>query len=155
MERTIFRFILAYSKREQIVLMLVTLISFPFLYYSLDLPKIIINDAINGGGQIREFLGGSYSQLQYLFLLCVIFLVLVLFNGAFKYFINVYRGRLAEGMLRRIRYVLYSRVLRFPLHHFSKLSQGEVVSIITAEAEPLGGFSERPFPCPFTREVSF
>jgi len=148
MERTIFKFILAYSKRQQIVLMLVTLLSFPFLYYSLDLPKIIINDAINGGGQSREFLNASYSQLHYLFILCVLFLVLVLFNGGFKYFINVYRGRMAETMLRRIRYILYSRVLRFPLPHFSKLSQGEIISIITAEAEPLGGFFGEAFSLP-------
>lgn len=148
MERTIFGFILAYSKREQIILMLVTLASFPFLYYSLDLPKIIINDAINGGVHLRSFLGWSFSQLEYLFLLCGIFLVLVLFNGGFKYFINVYRGRLAELMLRRIRYILFSRVLRFPLPHFSKLSQGEIVSIITAEAEPLGGFFGEAFSLP-------
>ncbi|MCP4710148.1 MAG: ABC transporter ATP-binding protein, partial [Planctomycetes bacterium] len=148
MERTIFGFILAYSKRDQIVLLIVTLISFPFLYFSLDLPKIIINDAISGGDHVREFLGGQFGQLEYLFLLCGIFLGLVLFNGVFKYFINVYRGRMAELLLRRIRYILYSRVLRFPLPHFSKLSQGEIVSIITAEAEPLGGFFGEAYSLP-------
>lgn len=148
MERTVFGFITAYSKREQIVLLVVTLASFPFLFYTLELPKIIINDAITGDDHIRQFLGYSFEQLHYLLFLCVFFLLLVLFNGSFKYFINVYRGRMAELLLRRIRYALYSRVLRFPLPHFSKLSQGEIVSIITAEAEPLGGFFGVAFSLP-------
>lgn len=148
MKKTIFGFILAYTKKEQITLAFVTLLSFPFLYYSLDLPKIIINDAINGGDGARDLLGAELNQFEYLFILCGLFLLLVLINGGFKYFINVYRGRMAELMLRRIRYILYSQVLRFPLPHFSKLSQGEIVSIVTAEAEPLGGFFGEAFSLP-------
>ena len=48
MESSIFRFIFKYSAKEQVKLLLLTLISFPFLYLSLDLPKNIINDAIGG-----------------------------------------------------------------------------------------------------------
>ena len=73
-------------------------------------------------------------------MLCGAFLALVCVNGAFKYFINVYRGKLGEQMLRRLRYDLYARVLRFPLPHFRKVSQGEIIPMITAEVEPLGGF---------------
>ena len=43
------------------------------------------------------------------------FLVLVLINGGFKYVINVYQGIVGERMLRRLRFELFSRVLRFPL----------------------------------------
>ena len=43
----------------------------------------------------------------YLFLLCGLFLVLVLINGAFKYVINVYEGIVGERMLRRLRYELF------------------------------------------------
>ena len=39
-----------------------------------------------------------------------------------------------------MRYQLYARVLRFPIARFRKLGQGEVIPIITAEVEPLGGF---------------
>ncbi len=46
MEPTLFSFIWKYSKRQQIGLLLFTLLSFPFLYVSLELPKKIINDAI-------------------------------------------------------------------------------------------------------------
>lgn len=48
LEPSIYRFILRYSLRDQIYLVVVTLLSFPFLYYSLELPKLIINQAIGG-----------------------------------------------------------------------------------------------------------
>ena len=53
---------------------------------------------------------------------------------------NVYKGRLGERMLRRLRYQLLTRVLRFPSGHFRKVSQGELIPMITAEIEPVGGF---------------
>ncbi|WP_420402871.1 ABC transporter transmembrane domain-containing protein [Nisaea sp.] len=140
MEPTIFRFIFRYSKKEQIFLLVLTGLSFPFLYYSLDLPKTIINEAIGGEDFPQEILGYQFDQIPYLLLLSGIFLALVCVNGGFKYYINVYRGQLGERMLRRLRYDLYARVLRFPLPHFRKVSQGEVIPMITAEVEPLGGF---------------
>ena len=47
---------------------------------------------------------------------------------------------LGERMLRRFRYTLYARILRFPLPHFKNLSAGEIIPMVTAETEPLGGF---------------
>jgi ABC-type multidrug transport system fused ATPase/permease subunit len=140
METSIFRFILRYSRKEQILLLLFTLASFPFLYMSLDLPKTIINKAIGGQDFPKDFAGLDFEQVPYLLLLCVLFLLLVFINGGFKYFINVYRGVVGERMLRRLRYQLHERVLRFPIPSFRKVSQGEIVSMVTAETEPLGGF---------------
>ena len=139
MQPTIFGFIRRYSWRQQLAILLVTVLSFPFLYASLDLPKQIINDALGepDGGAI---LGYELDQLEYLMVLCTVFLVLVLINGAFKYFINVYKGVVAERMLRRLRYMLYSQTMRFPLPQFRRLSQGELVQLINAEVEPLGGY---------------
>ncbi|MCW5699082.1 MAG: ATP-binding cassette domain-containing protein, partial [Rhodospirillales bacterium] len=39
-----------------------------------------------------------------------------------------------------LRYQLFTSVLRFPLPHFRKTSQGEIIAMITSEVEPLGGF---------------
>ena len=69
-----------------------------------------------------------------------VFLALVLVNGGFKYFLNVYRGVVGERMLRRLRYDLFVRMLRFPLPRFRRTSQGELVSTIVAETDPLGGY---------------
>ncbi len=52
------------------------------------------------------------------------FLVLIFINQGFKYVINVSRGLTGERMLRRLRYELYARVLRFPLPAFRKKSLG-------------------------------
>ena len=140
MEPSIFRFVLKHSRREQILLLIFTLLAFPFLYMSLDLPKTIINEAIGGRDFPQVVFGYQLEQIPFLLLLCGMFLALVFINGGFKYFINVYRGVVGERMLRRLRYQLFGRVLRFPLPHFRKTSQGEIVSMITAETDPLGGF---------------
>jgi putative ABC transport system ATP-binding protein len=139
MQSTIFGFIRRYSWRQQLVILLMTVLSFPFLYASLDLPKQIINDAL-GRPEGGTIFGYELDQLDYLMVLCGIFLVLVLINGGFKYFINVYQGVVAERMLRRLRYMLFSQTLRFPLPHFRRVSQGELVQMINAEVEPLGGY---------------
>src|SRR5258707_15890327 len=106
MEPTLFRFIWKHSLRQQLVVLVLTAMSFPFFYYSLDLPKTIINQAIQGRGFPKTEFGYEFNQVQYLMMLSVVFLLLVLVNGGFKYYINVYKGRLGERMLRRLRYEL-------------------------------------------------
>jgi ABC-type multidrug transport system fused ATPase/permease subunit len=147
MDRNIFRYILRHSLRAQIAILAMTVASFPFLYATLELPKLIINDALADAGAHRV-LGVTFDQIGYLFLLCGLFLALVLVNGAFKYVINVYEGIVGERMLRRLRYELYSRILRFPLPHFRRVSTGEIVQMINAEVEPLGGFIGSAFALP-------
>ncbi|MSP48668.1 MAG: ATP-binding cassette domain-containing protein [Alphaproteobacteria bacterium] len=140
MEPTLLRFILRHSLRQQIGVVVLTLVSFPFLYYSLDLPKTIINQAIGGKNLPAAVFGFPVDQVSYLMFLSGVFLILVFVNGGFKYAINVVKGRLGERMLRRFRYELYTRILRFPLFHFRRVSQGELIPMITAEVEPLGGY---------------
>ncbi len=148
MESGVFGFITRYSKKEQVILLIIIAVAFPFLYMSFDLPKMIINKAIGGEDFPVEVLGIEFEQVPYLMLLSCIFLSLVLINGGFKYFINVYRGAMGERMLRRLRYQLIERVMRFPLPHFRNVSQGEVVAIVTTETEPLGGFIGEAFSLP-------
>ena len=140
MEKTLFKFIWRYSKRDQIVLLILTAISFPFLYLSLDLPKTIINKAIGGKDVPEEIFGMTVDQIDYLLILSAAFLALVFVNGGFKFYVNVFRGQLGERMLRRLRYSLLARVLRFPIPQFKKVSQGEVIQMVNSEVEPLGGF---------------
>ena len=140
MEQTLYKYIHRYSWRQQVILLVMTAASFPFLYASLELPKIIINQAIAAGDFPKEIHGFEFEQIQYLAVLCGLFLLLVGANGAFKYFINVYKGQVGERMLRRLRYQLFTQTLRFPIPHFRRTSQGEVIAMITSEVEPLGGF---------------
>ena len=152
MEHSIFKYILRYSARQQLNLTLLAALSFPFVYAFYELPKLIINKAIQANPEDFprpfELFGLDLSvigipdvgQLPWLFSLCGLFLVLVLINQGFKYIINVYKGLTGERMLRRLRYDLYGRVLRFPKGTFRNMSQGEIIPMITAEVEPLGGF---------------
>src|SRR5438105_8050763 len=56
--------------------------------------------------------------------------------------------RLVECMLRRLRYQLYHRMLRFPLSQFSKTSSAQIIPMITSECESLGGFIGDAFVTP-------
>ena len=140
MERGVFQFVFRYSSPQQLVLILITVASLPFYFFSLDIPKQIVDRAIRGKDFPMDYYGLELEQIPFLMLLCGIFIILVLVNGGFKFFLNVYRGAAGERLLRRLRYQLIERILRFPLPQFRKTSQGEVVSMVTLETEPLGGF---------------
>ena len=139
MERSIFAFIWKHSKRQQLWLLALTVLTFPFLYASLELPKRIVNDAIGASESSIDLFGVTLSQVQYLLLLCVAFLATVLIGGLMKMQLNTLKGVLSERLLRRLRYQLINRMMRFPAPYFRTTSQGELVSMITSEAEPMGG----------------
>lgn len=156
-DSSLFKYILRHSWRAQIVIVLVTLASLPFYYASLDVPKQIINKVLDPSHRDHlrppKFIGFeldifSGDRLGLLAFFCVIFLLFVLINGGFKLYINVLKGRLGERMLRRLRYQLYDTILRFPLPHFRKTSEGELINMITAEVEPVGGFIGDAFVVP-------
>src|SRR5437899_1582540 len=151
LDPSLYGFVLRYSLREQIYLVVVTLLSFPLLYYSLELPKVIINEAIAGKHFPREFFGLELGQIPYLAVLCGIFLALVLINGWFKYHLNVRKGRVGERMLRRLRYQLFQRLLRFPMRHFDRTATGQIIAMLTAELEPVGGFIGDAFALPIAQ----
>ncbi|MCX7558069.1 ABC transporter transmembrane domain-containing protein [Sulfitobacter sp. F26204] len=139
MEPSIFSFIWKYSRREQMILLAFTLVTFPFLYATLELPKRIINDAIGSESDVVDVLGMEFTQVQFLLTLCFGYLGAVLVHGLLKMRLNTLKGVVAERMLRRFRYQLVSRMMRFPRSYFQNTSQGELVSMVTSEAEPMGG----------------
>ena len=165
MEDNLFRYIWKETRRQQIWILLVILVSMPFGFLMLDLPKYIVNGPIQARGfdkagdtqnyfQIKIPLPGSIKQdgvvelfhgfdldrMQSLFLLSAAFLILVIINGLFKYYINFYKGRLGEQMLAQFRYELVDRVLRFPPSEFRRVKGAEIATMIRDEVEPLGAF---------------
>lgn len=117
----------------------VTLTLFPLLYLTLELPKRIINDAIGADGETVTTFGVTLPQTTYLFVLCGMFVLAVLVHGLLKMRINTMKGILSERLLRRFRYTLIARILRFPAPYFERTSEGELVSMVTSESEPMGG----------------
>ena len=106
----------------------------PILYYSFELPKIIINEALAANGEFpKQVLGVSLDQIPYLLTLSAAFLALVLIGGAFKFLTSTYRYRVGDRLLRRLRYDLVERLLRFPVKDFRTQSSGQIVSMVAAE----------------------
>lgn len=145
MERSLFGFIIRYSKRDQLRIVPFVLLTMVVYYASLDLPKTIINEAIQGGrfpqgAESTNLFGLEFGRLEYLFALSMIFLGLIVVNGWLKFRINTMKGWMGERMLRRLRYALYDCILRFPLPRFRRVKAAEMATMIKDEVEPLGGF---------------
>lgn len=162
--KPLFAYIWEHSRREQLLILLVVLLSFPFYFYSLDLPKYIVSDAIQGrafaagkteavlfhlaltlpgflgGAHVELFSGISLSRLPYLFALSALFLLLVVINGVFKYIINMRKGALGERLLQYLRFDLFSLLLRFSPEALRNVKASEAATIIKDEVEPIGGF---------------
>ena len=164
MERGLFGFIIKYSRRDQLLIVPLVVLSMLFYYASLDLPKTIINQPIQGksfpnpdstvaflrmGFKLPEFLGGhmvhvfngfDLERTPYLLALTFTFLALIVITGWIKFQINTMKGWMGERMLRRLRYDLFDHILRFPLSHFRRVKSAEMATMIKDEVEPLGGF---------------
>ncbi len=157
MEQSIFRFVWKHSRRDQIAILLLIVLSLPFYWISLEIPKRIVNDALQGHAfkdghdtvpatavwsWLPDWLVGGVhlDQMQFLFALSAIYLLLVLINGGFKYAINLSKGILGERMLRRLRYDLVGQFLRFRPEEIRSIKPAEVASMVKDEVEPIGGF---------------
>ncbi|MEO9821203.1 MAG: cyclic nucleotide-binding domain-containing protein [Paracoccaceae bacterium] len=139
MKQSLLSFIWTFSKRDQMILVVATCLLFPLLYLTLELPKRIINDAISADSALISYFGYLVNQKTLLILLCLIFLAAVLAHGLLKMRINTMKGVMAERLLRRFRYTLIEHILRFPGAYQSNTSEGELVSMVTSETEPMGG----------------
>jgi len=165
MDKNLAKYIWRHTRRQQLWILFIIFLSMPTYYLSLDLPKQIVNGPIQGDGfttpgaqqtflklaidlpdwiskaePVILFEGFKFERFQMLMALSAAFLVLVIFNGLFKLYINTYKGRLGERMLRRLRFQLIDRVLRFPPNVFKRLKASEVATMVKDEVEPLGGF---------------
>ncbi|MEM8842367.1 MAG: ABC transporter transmembrane domain-containing protein, partial [Pseudomonadota bacterium] len=140
MDTRFFSFVWRHSKREQVFILALTFLSFPLVYASLEIPKIIVNEAIDGTDFPQSVLGFQFEQIPYLLLLCGVFLFLVILINGIKWVMNVAIGMTGERMLRRLRYMLFEHVLRFRMSRFKTTKPGEVIQSMLGEIEPLGGF---------------
>ncbi len=133
-------FVWRYSKRDQLIILALTISSFPLVYVSLEIPKIIVNEAISGTDFPKDVLGFQLGQVPYLFALSFAFLFLVVAINGIKWIMNVRIGITGERMLRRMRYMLFERVMLFRAERFRSTKSGEVIQSLLGEIEPLGGF---------------
>lgn len=145
------RFVMRHSRRDQIALVALGVIAMPPLYLSFELPKIIINEAISSNSFPVSYYGFSFSQNELLALLSSMFLALILINGALKYQTNIYKGRVGERLLRRLRLSIFRTWCRGKV----RADRTAVISIIQQEVEPLGGFASDALSLPVTQAGTF
>ncbi|MBD9371510.1 ABC transporter ATP-binding protein [Rhizobium sp. ARZ01] len=169
MEKGLTHYIWTHTRKQQLWILLIVALSMIPYFMSFDLPKQIVNGPIQGQGFEGEaarqlfmriefalpffgnvvfFPGIELNRLQMLMALSLVFLGLVVINGLFKLYINTYKGRLGERLLRRIRFELVDRVLRFPPSKFKRMKGAEIASMVKDEVEPLGGFTGDAFVAP-------
>ncbi len=148
MARNFLQYVWMHSARAQIIILILTAAFFPFLYLTLELPKQIINDAIGGKAFPVTVLGYEFDQISYLVGLSFAYLFMVLASGLLKMKTNTYKGIVGERMLRRFRFELVRRIIRFPLPYFKQTSQGSLMSMLTAESEAVGSMMGEAFATP-------
>lgn len=169
MESRISRYIWSHTRKQQLWILFIVALSMIPYFMSFDLPKQIVNGPIQGKGfdgpaatqtfmeisfdlpgigNVHLFDGFQLDRFGMLYALSGVFLLLVIINGLFKLYINTYKGRLGERLLRRIRFELVDRVLRFPPIQFKRVKGAEVASMIKDEVEPMGGFTGEAFVTP-------
>ena len=148
---SVFQLIFRHTRRDQFNLVVLGLISLPILYATLELPKRIINRAIDGPEHTTFMFGLKLTQTEHLFFLCGVYLVAIMTSGLLKYGLNVYKGKVGERLLRRLRLNIYYR-----WRGGSGTEQrSEVIPIIMQEVEPIGGFASEAFALPVFQGGTF
>ena len=169
-DRSLFRYVWKHSRVQQIWILVIVALSMPTYFLAFDIPKLIVNGPIQGQGfetvgatqkvlpvaignpfgdqSLTLFEGFELDRMGALVALSFAFLGYVIINGLFKVYINTYKGRLGERMLRRLRYQLVDRILRFPIAHYRRVRSSEIATMIKDEVEPLGGFIGEAFAQP-------
>ncbi|MGQ0565379.1 MAG: ABC transporter transmembrane domain-containing protein [Gemmobacter sp.] len=169
LDSSLSRYIWRHTKPQQVWILCIVALSMIPYFMSFNLPKMIVNGPIQGTGfespeatqlfgrialslpalgEVVVFPGVQLERLAMLMALSAVFLGLVIINGLFKFYINIYKGRLGERLLRRLRFSLVDRVLRFPPATFKRMKGSEIASMVKDEVEPIGGFTGDAFVSP-------
>lgn len=131
MPHSLYQFIWRSSRRQQIWLVLLTLVVAPMSMIPLELQRRIVDDAIHN------------QNLHYMFLLCGAYLVALLVQGGLKYLLNVYRGGLVERISLQLRGHIFGVLVDEPLRRHERgtvTDKGAVVSMTSSEVEEVAGF---------------
>lgn len=141
MIRDLYRFIWSTSKRDQILLSILSAGVFLLELAPLELQRRIVNAAVDR----REF--------RLIGLLCGIYLAVSLLHGVLKLVTNVYRGSVSEATVRHLRLQLEPRSAADAAAGNGSAAHaaagnadaGVRISIIVSEAEAVGGFAGTSF----------
>jgi len=132
MPASLYAYVYAVSARQQLRLCLLTLLIFPLTLVPLELQRRIVDGAI------------ARESVNLLLLLGGLYFGVVATQGALKYLRNIYLDRVAQGV---------TRILRTRIAHSEAFGaaadDGTKQSIISSEAELVGGFVAESIAFPF------
>jgi ABC-type multidrug transport system fused ATPase/permease subunit len=137
MPNSLYAFIWKVSRKQQIWLVVLTLLVAGLTMLPLELQRRMVDDAIN------------HADLRFLGLLATAYLGVILLQGGLKYLLNVYRGRLVERVVRKLRQTLFiNLVANHETRNKATPDKGAVVSMSSAEVEEVAGFVGDAFSFP-------
>lgn len=131
MPKSLYAFIWRVSRREQMLLTIITLVVAGMSMAPLELQRRIVNDAIES------------RDLHNMLLLCGLYLIVLLLQGGLKYWLNVARGGLVEKVALQLRRRIFKHLISKPARHAApepKVDKGAIVSMTSAEVEEVAGF---------------
>ncbi len=133
MPRLLYSYIIDTTGRQQLLLCLITGVVVASSWAPLELQRHIIDDALHK------------RDLTLLAGLGLVYLGVLLVQGALKYYLNLRRGRLVEQVTLRLRQTVYDNIGVAPAttpgsKATRHLESGAVTSIVAAETEDLAGF---------------
>ena len=125
---TIFRYVFSVSWPHQLVLVVLTVVTFLLEIAPLEIQRRVVNNLVKE----RPF--------QWVVLLCAAYAGAVLFQGTTKLGLNVYRGWVGENAIRDLRrhILAYLRVARIAAP--GPEARGVGAAMLVGEVEPIGGF---------------
>ncbi len=126
--QSLLRFIIGISGRHQLGLAVLSVLLFTIGTIPIEIQRRIVNLAADRG---------PYGTIA---LLAAVYCGLVLAEGLLKLLLNVYRSWVGESAIRWFRMAIFDLSRQRPEPDVPLLPQGVQLSIIIAEAEPVGGF---------------
>lgn len=128
MPRNLLGFVLLMGRLHQLALAAISVLLFLAGTAPLEIQRRVINAATHGG---------AYPTI---FALVIAYLGLVLLEGLTKLGLNLYRGWIGEMAIRWLRMTVLSASDQSRRRPPDALAEGVQLSIVLAEAEPVGGF---------------
>ncbi len=123
-----YRYIWRVSGKHQVFLSLLAVALFAVQLVPLELQRRIINNAT------------ERAEYRTIALLCLVYVLVVLVQGALKYALNMYRGSVSEAANRRLRLEVNPAAKADVADGPGSQDEGVAISIIVSEVEAVGGF---------------
>lgn len=139
LSRDLYGFVWKESRRQQLIICLLTMVLAPLMMAPLELQRRIVDDAL-----VERDVGLLVG-------LCLAYLGVVLLQGSIKFALNMIKGVAVETIARDIRSRIVSDILHRKKRNGADVTHaaaGTVVSMLAAETEDVSGFGGEAFGLP-------